>query len=718
MAMFKKNSGKNYADPAVSQLKELGAQLGNVLASGAIATKSIAHAALATEGYSEGDARNLEMASQELRSTLSSICQDVGMGDVTMAQEEAAVVAGLVAGDPASFFTRQSRKETSTDTYRVMESLGTEDGALDRPVLSTEAYDERNNSNIALNSIRYNLQAARQNQFGETLFPTINQAPDSPGFGVTIRLMTIQNEIVRGVTGALDRFNQKNLLRAYRDATILKNDRTRAVPVYRAAADAAFVDGALVAPRDLVIDEETIKTAPLKASAPVNLIGISQTDATLSKGVMDQTDALDSTLNLMFAYLQFGDDVIRVNTLNLPYSNFIRQPQDQYRQSALNFRTESILINEKTLRQDGSPLVNLKPVVDGKLIVRLGLQLGGSVNIQYGDCNVGALALYVASVQDETGANLSLATGVGKDIVDLVAAGKFIGYEVQAWFANSNHRFRGQLIDTTEFTQMYLVPWRAPVTSLHPVTADGQNDSADINALVQTTRVRTSQAAVTTLLNTAAMLAEFVDVRDEKGEAPDLLGIGRHYVRPYYDYEAIDMSKIVDSIKSYERPQDIAAALVNVLRDKVYNAYRDSEFEAGLESLSGTSDVKPTVIIATDQVISKYLMVNGDLRTMGINFDTQVVCSMDSRMDGKLFVVFGIFGENRNSEVHPMNFGNMAWSPELTFSMPVTRGNTLSRELTVTPRFLHFVNCPVMIAMDITGLPEVAGKVGMNWHEV
>ena len=135
MAMFKKNSGKNYADPAVSQLKELGAQLGNVLASGAIATKSIAHAALATEGYSEGDARNLEMASQELRSTLSSICQDVGMGDVTMAQEEAAVVAGLVAGDPASFFTRQSRKETSTDTYRVMESLGTEDGALDRNVI-------------------------------------------------------------------------------------------------------------------------------------------------------------------------------------------------------------------------------------------------------------------------------------------------------------------------------------------------------------------------------------------------------------------------------------------------------------------------------------------------------------------------------------------------------------------------------------------------------
>jgi hypothetical protein len=42
----------------------------------------------------------------------------------------------------------------------------------------------------------------------------------------------------------------------------------------------------------------------------------------------------------------------------------------------------------------------------------------------------------------------------------------------------------------------------------------------------------------------------------------------------------------------------------------------------------------------------------------------------------------------------------------------------VSKELTVTPRFTHIVNLPVLTTLTVSGLPSVTGKVTVNMKSV
>ena len=713
MALFSKLNARRGMGHGVAALAS---QIQSVLAGGHLINREMADVALATESISMDKVNALSLATEELSAVIAGVADELGFaGGLTAAQKDAAVAAGIISGNPQRFLATEHALPQGSENTAIV-AMHVDDGESGR--LAVEAYDERDNRNITLNSIVYNLQAARQNEFGEAFFPTITLSPDAPGFGITVKLMMVYDELQRNISGNIDNFNKKNILRAYADPSILKNEKTRAIPVYRAADKDKFVDSAVIAPRTISLEGEAITTSALAVGKRVSYIGISQTDTLLAGGVMDQTDSLDQAVNLMYVYVQVGEDVLRFNALNMPYSNFIAQPQNNYRIQALNFANSSFLVNKNTKRADGTDLVTLADVVAADAIVRLSMDVAGNINIETGDTTVFGNGVDVHTVQNAAGELLDKATGAGATIAALFADAKVIGYELQAYFANTNKRQRGQLIDTTEYTQIYTVQHRAPVTALHPVTSDGQTDASDLNSLILTSRIRTSNAAVGTLLNTAAQLREYVDARDSLGTSPDVMGVGRFYVRPTFYEETIDMNTIVDSLKSFERPQDIQAALVNIIRDYAYKMYRDSEYIAAMDALSGGTMTTPTVVIGTDPVLARYLTISGDLRTLGGGFDCQIVSTIDNRMAGKIVLAFGVFNESRNTDAHPLNFGNMAWSPELSMVLPVSRGNTVSKELTVTPRFLHFVNCPIMTVLSVDNVKDVVGKVAIQFNEV
>jgi hypothetical protein len=282
-----------------------------------------------------------------------------------------------------------------------------------------------------------------------------------------------------------------------------------------------------------------------------------------------------------------------------------------------------------------------------------------------------------------------------------------------------NRRQRGQLLDTTFFTQMYNVQLRGPISKMRPVTNDGQTDAADLGDLVTATHIQMSNSAVTALLNTASTLGEYVDARDPIGVGPDVLGIARYLVKPVFHADTIDCLAVTDSLKSQERSKDIQAAIVMKLRDSVYRMYRDSNYKAAADAMNGGMSKPPTVIIGTDPVIARYLMVDGDLRTLGSDFECKIVTTLDARMIGKIAVSFGNFDGQNAGQPDPMHFGNMAWKPELTLVLPIARNNQISKELTVQPAFLHINHLPILGMFDVTNLPEVVfSKIMIDGHLV
>lgn len=702
---------------APTQLGRMVNQLSEVIHSGLL-TREVTQATLALEGLQDQQRHQLDTAYTELTTSVESIYDQLfpntaGKDKITVAQIEAGSIAGMLAGDFRSAMSHKvDMPVIGTENMAVVQPTGLAD-AMSQRAFGLEAYDERENRNATIYSIAYNVFSARQDEFGETFFPTLVITPDQVGFGVSVNLMMVYDGVERKITGSFEDFKKKNIIRAVTDPTVLRKEQTRIVPVVRAQSVDKFVDSAIIPAAPIVLEGETINTAPIAFGKKVDLLGLSQTDTLLAAGVMDQTDSIDPSVQLRDVYAKIGDDVLRFKTKELPLANFTYATQNNYRVQNLNFTTTSVLLNKDTKNLDGSALSDLAGIVTGDLIVRLELQVSGSINIETGETNLIAGRPAVYSIRNAVGDELDLTVAPAKAIVDAVAAGELIGYDLFAYRTNMNRRQRGQLIDVTKYTQLYNVPLRAPITTIHPINTDGQTDASDVQALITTTRIRTSNEAVATLLNTAEILREYVDSRDVTGVGPDVLGVGRFFVRPTFFHEALDVNASIDSIKSHERAEDIQAVLVNKIRDYAYRMYRDSEFKAAADALAGGISPTPTVIVGTDPVIARYLTVTGDLRTLGSEFDVRIVSTLDVRVKGKIFIGFGVFDDNRNVAPNPLNFGNLVWAPELVLTANISRGNTISKETVVQPRMTFVVHCPILTVIEVSNIPETLNKIAL-----
>lgn len=686
-------------------------------------TPALAQNAVSLESLSADKSHELAVAGNNLSAALEAIAVDLGFDNKAkefQTQSNAAAWAGLLAGNFKAALSKSLEfNQVSTESMAVVPSaaFGLAD-ALDKRSFGLEAYNEQENRNAVVYSIAYNYQSARQDEFGETFFPTLTLTPDQVGFGVTVNLMTVYDGMERKITGSFEDWKKKNIIRAVADPTVMKKEQTKVVPVVRAQTADKFVAAATIPPTALLLEGESINTAPLAFGKKVDLLAVSATDALLAAGVLDQTDSLDPTVNLDAVYVKVGADTLKFNVSNVPYSNFVAATQGNYRLQNLAFTTTSLLLNNTKKNVDGTALADLATVVTNNLIVRLEMQVTGNVNTETGELTVFGNMVKVHSVQNASGDMLDLSASPAADVVTAFAGAQMLGYDILAYRANMNRRQRGQLIDNTRFTQMYHVPLRSPISTQHPVNTDGQTDAADVQALVTATRIRTSNEAVTALLRAKAQMEEYVDSRDEAGEGPAVMGVGRYFVRPTFMKDTVDFDTDIDSIKAHERAEDIQAVLVNKIRDMAYRLYTMSEFKAAADALAGGNSKAPTVIIGCDPIVARYLMVTGDLRTLGGEFDVRIVSTLDNRVRGRVFIAFSMFDEQRNTAPNPLNFGNMVWAPELVLTVNISRNGQTSKETVVQPRYLFCTHCPIMGYLEVENLENALKKVALNFHNV
>ena len=706
-------------------------------AGGRFKDAEVGRAAVSMEGFNDVVAGQIDDVVEGLEMSLESILGSMNMhrqskehpDGITQVQFEAAVAAGIMASNvEASLSTSYSAEslrvqpDTAFRTTKIM-NVHVSDGVEKR--LALESYDEKDNKNAMVYSVAYNMQAAKQDAFAEMFFPTIVVTPDQVGFTMSIRLINVYNEVRRDISGAKsNNFGKRNIVQAVIDPTILRNDTTRIYPVVRPESTDKFVPASLVAPRNITLDDgQVVTTAPLAMQTDLSLLGLSQTDALLQTGILDSTDAVDTAIGLDNLYLQVGTgstaEVFKFATRRLPLATFNYAPQGNYRTMLLNFSTQSLKLDGNSTKVDGSTSTALAILKTGNYTVRLGTYVSGQVNCELGDTNLMASKVAVVSVRNADGEALDLTTGDGQTIANLFATAQFIGYDLEARRTNSNRRERGQLLDTTLYNQVYAVPLCVPITTPRPLGIRVANDSSDLAALITATHVRTTNAAIDTLLEAANVLEAYGSNLDPLGTVPDILGVTRFLVKPFFERTTIDVAAVMNNLKSSDRPMDLSAVIVNYIRDVVYRMYTASGYRAAADALAGGIGPVPTVIIGTDPTIARYINVTGDLRTLGGSFNVRVESTLNTNMAGKIVISFGEFGTGKEGVPNPMHFGNMAWKPELTLVLPLHRNGANSKELTVQPSFLHVVNLPVMAMFDVVNLSAAAtDKIAVDFHTV
>lgn len=698
----------------VDPVATLASKVAQLTASRNMNDKQIGQLVIATESMSDSETQQLTSVYNNFETTLRASVQDSGIA-VEGFQLEAATIAGMMGTDPVASMAARPR---ALPLNSVVVSSGAVDSYMDRG-FSMEAYDERENRNAQMNSIVYNLLASRQDEFGETLFPTIIASPNEVGVTIAMKLFYVFNDFKRSATGALANYNRKNLIRAYADTEILKNELTRVVPVVRSGGSDANTDK-FVAAGDVPTWSEAlgmgvlVTTSALKVDTKVDLIAISQTNELLQSGVMGPTDALDTFIKLEKLFVKVTDggqtDIFEMNLVDLPQAVFTYSPQGNARRMMLNVDTDSVVLSNKTLKVGGGALTALTELATHK--ARVQLTISGNVSLDKGDCSVNRGQLSLTALRNNADQLVS-----GQTFTDFAAKlvkCEIIGYTLVSFRANSNMRQRGQLVDTQTEYRIIPVNFRSPLSILAPTARDSSDDTAAIQTLITATGVRASNEAVNALVRAEVTLENYAAVADASGTLPEMAAIGHYLVKPTFFKDSINLTNVVDSLKSHERIKDIRAALVEKIRYYANEMVRSSEYQAATSVMTGNTSGKPTVIVATDPVLHNYLTSDGDLRTLGESFDVVVVSTLATPISGKIYITFGVFDQSRNTAINPLNFGNMLYTPELVLNLPVSRDGQSSKELTVTPRFTHIVNLPVMTALTVTGLPGVTGKITLN----
>src|SRR5690606_30484611 len=142
-------------------------------------------------------------------------------------------------------------------------------------------------------TVAYNLQAARQDEFGEAFYPTVVVAPDQQGYHIQLNLVNLINGVRRNASGNLDNWNRHNIVHVIRNPGLINSTSTKIVPVFLDGVKQFFVDEALVQPTVVEVNGENVPTTALAIGKEFDLIDLSQTDLQLDQGHMDETDSID-----------------------------------------------------------------------------------------------------------------------------------------------------------------------------------------------------------------------------------------------------------------------------------------------------------------------------------------------------------------------------------------------------------------------------------------
>lgn len=592
--------------------------------------------------------------------------------------------------------------------------------AVDKQV-SLEAFDARNLEELRAFSVIFAFSAAIQDEFGEAFFQTITLSPDSTGLEVSQRRTMVQQEIRHPLTGEHVEWKQRNLLDAISDPTIVTNEATRIYPqvlVGNAKSEQHFVAKTIIAPTDaLGANGAKIKVAPLKAGAKVNLLGAGANERT--NGQPDQTDAIDHRVTVEGIYLRIktaaGESIVRFDTRSFAQNGFNKSLEGRERRIVLDFPTKILTVNAQTVdyvtKAPATALGFLGAAPYEDVSISLGGHFTGEGSLQFGNITVNGAQVGVEGARVVRGPhdydNITDETTLS-DLTSQFQEVEFLGYDVKSFYANTNKRFLGLLLDSVEERVRYVIPLSPPISVQTPIT--GTATATDMAGPMNAQRIVNSINAVTKILENVEILRNVVPTIHygmDTDEAPAIEGFGRVMVRPTLFDEKLNIANVISSSSSATRTQDVQAAIVNKIRYGVAHIFTESRLQPAIDAMNGTAGERPELVIGTDPKIASYIMVNGDPRIVGLGFETKVVVTYDVRFRGK---IYGSFVRKKTGDVDILSHGVFAYIPELVTQAQIPFNGATTNVTQVQNRNLHVIFLPVALYIEVEGLEQAASQ--------
>lgn len=587
-----------------------------------------------------------------------------------------------------------------------------------RSELAAESLDSDCGDHMVKNTILYNMSLCGMHGLVGNLYPLMVMDPSESGFRIMAKLIYVHNGISHDPSGALANFKRTNLIRAYADHTVLESDGIAAIPVYTVASAGLFVPPATLALQTREKKGESFQTTYLKDNVEFNMIGLSQTPNEVARGAADITYALQRDISLADVLVSIGTELYNFKLSGINTSRFTQAVQGDAYDMVMSMSTHSLQIDQNSTLVDGATAPTDAAVVAFQALnatAFIKLVASGRTNIHVGTTRVSKIEFSLHRVVDANGVDIPMSDPVVADFKVLVDAGIVEGWKLKAFMCPRNLSVECIQVLNDCYIEEHYIPHTCTITTKRYLE---EGDQTDVDNLVHLSRVKMENAAASHLLDTVDNLEDlFKAARLE--DRPDILGIGRLYVRPSFLKKTLDMAT-VSTRRAGERRDDIRAMINDAVAEVASRLYTTADLPAARCHLRPGDASKPVLNVITSVHIGAYISETGQYAAMQDMFTTRLIAIPDRRFDaadvGKIILTFSNYETDAVSEFDPISWGVLVQAPEVVYNVNRPIGRAYVNEVMVSPRWKFISGLPVAAVITVSGLSTAAlgGGVGVG----
>lgn len=684
---------------------------------------------LGTEGFSEATA---DSGSSLVATELSKVAPK--LGKLSGAQHEALTCLAASIPSPSAY-----AQKLLTESFDSGKKWANGDGQGAESTLNTEYFSDQVLAKHIENSMVLNLRVTQQTPYAEKMYRTVTIDPSDTGATFRAKRLRVHNGMIHSLDpNVAKELDARNATDGLTDHTVLEGNILELVPFKNpdGSADDHFVPSSLWG-------DEVVKLT-LGVSVPtgflsfdkrerVSYLGLCAHPQLVGADILNESDeiaegaSLSSILINVRAKGESLEDgkMVVLTTLGRAYAGLQKTPEGDGRQLQLSFRNNIYDLNAESLDYAGATIPALKALESQGLQICYEVRVNSYMNTSTSKEEMSSPEVIVRRVLNRSGVEVT--SDAIKTILDNIVI-TAVGYKYASTLTNLNRRSAGQLADSYWYEENYKVRLTSPVTTKTPVDQDVA-DSSRLEDLISLINIRNENLAVTRTLAETEIIKEVHKVirNDFDPNVGGLTGIARHFIRPWYAENVIDFrDKRVLTKDSREAVANARVVLVDTLRAQVSVALQRSRYLTTMRASSNQFDKRPKVLITCDTVVADLLQLIGEAHLLSKEIESEVVTTNDNRyypwdeseksFRRRLQWVFTIDTDTNEYQIY--GWGTHLWCPPCVTNTVVPRNGGLATELTVQPRNLHIVNCPITGVIYLLGLEEWMAARKFNYVAV
>lgn len=653
---------------------------------------------------SKGNLEALDLTSMESHLAPAFGLESPAAGGAALS---AAAFVASIGKAPGEYLRMLSQESKMAGNAPTAQSFGSEW----ENYYSAESFDNQSLIDNLNLSVGLTYKIARQGPAMDMIYRVIALTPEQGGVDIKVPNLFVQNTLRHATDGSESDFGLRRVIDASIDYTVLNDNSTRLIPTHNSATAAMFVPTSDVTPFVYTDGRRTVTTSALAVSKTINLFGVGQLDSINRVGQADYTEALDRNIGIAQVYLKLGSDVLAWETRGLPYSRFVKTPEQGGRAMKLDFPMTSLVIDGNTKDYAGDDLsaTVFETIATQGYRVRLSAVLNGSLDVERGTVNINPGVVEVKSITTSTGETVALTSTEGQAIVNGLAALTITGWWPDAQLTNTNHRHLGLMMNVRDITERFLVKTRAPFFVPFPISEDRDQTVMDQLAFAVGTYI--NNEAIGTLIEYHSRLMRLTggvqgDMTSGDFEVNQMVieGIARHLINPYVVEVDVDLQENAQSTSTLENVLNGQEVLINKLRSIGFDILQKTNYENACRYMDGGEIVKKWKwALVTSRTIERFMTVTGDSRTLGAGMPYQLESDLDARLKDTLYMTLVREGD----DIDVLSSGMMLMTPSLVTTITATRDGSPRKEAVVQPRFQHYHLLPILVKVNVSGVTEL-----------